>query len=330
MKLSGFVIVACVGLAASAQAQVARSSNNAPQQAEQYQEIPGSMEFSGRLIVRPLQFEALAERGLQQAEIEATIRQAKALLANYEEHWYEPLVDHHVIIVPEGETENSLIAKLMATGLYHFAEPDWTLYPIANCPDDPRLGNQWHHNSNRMASCEAWDIHTGTPAVTVGICDTGIQTNHPDLQLHRKEGYNAVNRVWENDGGNIGAVHPHGTQTTGCAAANGDNNTGVAGVGWNLSHRMMRVSNSSGGSSSLSTLTHAALTSIQAGDKVANVSYSGVNSGSIRSTATQIKNLGGLLVWAAGNGSENWNWGDRDADDVIVVGATTVNDTRSS
>ena len=35
--------------------------------------------------------------------------------------------------------------------------------------------------------------------------------------------------------------------TTGCAAANGNNGVGVAGVGWDLSHRMLRVSNSSGG-----------------------------------------------------------------------------------
>jgi thermitase len=294
-----------------------------------FAEIPGSREFSGRVIARPLQFETLADRGLSQAQITEIIRRAKAELAAYQEHWYEPLVDHHVIWVPAGMTEQQFIAHLMATGLFEFVEPDWILYPI-NCPNDPRLSNQWHHNANRMQSCDAWAIHTGGPAVTVGICDTGIQTSHPDFQLHRKEGYNAVNRLWESQGGNISPVHPHGTQTTGCAAANGDNGTGVVGVGWNLSHRMMRVSNSSSGSASLSDLTHAALTSIQAGDRVANVSYSGVDSSSVRSTATQIKNLGGLLVWAAGNDGRSLNWGDRDNDDVIVVGATRSNDSIAS
>jgi subtilisin family serine protease len=327
MKRSGLLILACVGAAVSAQNQPA---NNPAHQPPAFVQVAGSMEFSGRLIVKPLQFETLAARGLKQPQIEAAIRQAEATLAAYQEHWYEPLVDHHVIIIPEGETENSLAAKLMATGLFEFAEPDWALYPIVTCTSDTKLNSQWHHNDDRMASCAAWDISTGNTSVTVGICDTGVQTNHPDLLLNRKEGYNAVNKVWESSGGQVGAVHPHGTMTTGCAAANGDNGLGVSGTAWNLSHRMLRVSNSSSGTANLSTLTHAALTSIQAGDKVANVSYSGVNSSSVRSTATQIKNLGGLLTWSAGNDGATLNWGDRDADDVIVVGATTRTDTKSS
>ncbi|MDQ7013369.1 MAG: S8 family serine peptidase [Planctomycetota bacterium] len=338
-SVSALLLVAAAGTAAATvgTAPVVSGESQGPAVAQAagqgqvvFVEIPGSMEFSGEIIAKPLQFETLAERGMNQAEISATIQQAKAMLAQFVELEYEPLVDHYVLLVPNGMTENEVINGLISTGLFEFVEPNWTLYPIANCPNDPRLGNQWHHNANRMQSCDAWDLDTGNSSVTVGICDTGIETSHSDFQLHRKEGYNAVNRVWENDGGNIGPVHPHGTNTTGCAAANGDNGVGVSGVGWNLSHRMMRVSNTSSGSSSLSTLTHAALTSIQAGDKVANVSYSGVNTSSVRSTATQIKNLGGLLTWAAGNDGSTLNWGNRDNDDVIVVGATTSSDNISS
>lgn len=327
------VILAAVGLACVQQGVVAHEGlAGSPDQLasfEPYVEVPGSMEFSGRLIVKPLQADDLAERGVSERDAAAIRAMAKALLSEFEEYWYEPLVDHHVIMLPNGVSENELAAQLMATGLFDFAEPDWILYPIG-CPNDSRFGNQWHHNSNRMNSCAAWNIETGTPSVGVGICDTGIQTSHPDVQQHRLEGYNAVDRRWESNGGNINNVHPHGTMTTGCAAANGNNGTGIAGVGWNLSHRMMRVSNSSNGSSSQSTLTHAALTSISAGDRVANVSYSGVNSNSVRSTATQIKNMGGLLTWSAGNDGRNLNWGNRDNDDVIVVGATTSSDSKAS
>lgn len=292
-------------------------------------EIPGSMEFSGRVIVRPIPARELAARGLTAGQVAAARYGAAVELAKYQLHWYEPLVEHHVLTVPAGMNENQFIGQLMATGLFAFAEPDWVLYPIA-CPNDTSFASQWHHGTTKMQSCDAWGIHTGGPSVTVGICDTGVQTNHPDLLLNRVEGYNAVDRLWESQGGAIGPVHSHGTQTTGCAAANGNNATGVSGAGWNLSHRMMRVSNVSTGSAALSDLTHAALTSIQAGDKVANVSYSGVNSSSVRSTATQIKSLGGLLVWAAGNDGANLNWGDRDSDDVIVVGASTSTDARAS
>jgi hypothetical protein len=93
---------------------------------------------------------------------------------------------------------------LMATGFYQYVEPDWIVYPI-ECPDDPEFGNQWHHQDNRMQSCDGWDIHTGEPYVGVGICDTGVLTSHEDLQLHRLEGYNAVDRVWEFSGGDAAA-----------------------------------------------------------------------------------------------------------------------------
>ncbi len=315
------------GITASDSAGAAPQPESAP---ALFVEVTGVMQFSGQVIAKPLQFDVMADRGMTQQEISGVIAQTDALLAQFVEVWYEPLVDHHVLRVPAGMTDAQFVASLLSTGLFEFVEPDWTLFPIANCTTDTNLPSQWHHNSNRMASCEAWGIHTGTAAVTVGICDTGVQTNHPDLLLNRKEGYNAVNRVWESNGGQIGPVHSHGTMTTGCAAANGNNGKGVSGTGWNLSHRMMRVSDSSSGSANLSDLTHAALTSIQAGDRVANVSYSGVNSSSVRSTATQIKNLGGLLTWSAGNDGANLNWGNRDADDVIVVGATTSGDSKSS
>ncbi|MCC7390423.1 MAG: S8 family serine peptidase [Phycisphaerales bacterium] len=331
-KLSAVaLLVAAMGASAGVGALESPGAASQPEAAPAlFVEIPGVMLFSGQVIAKPLQFDDMADRGMSQQQISGVIAQTDALLAQFVEVWYEPLVDHHVLRVPAGMTDAQFVASLLSTGLFEFVEPDWTLFPIANCTTDTNLPSQWHHNSNRMASCEAWGIHTGTPAVTVGICDTGVQTNHPDLLLNRKEGYNAVNRVWESNGGQIGPVHSHGTMTTGCAAANGNNGRGVSGSGWNLSHRMMRVSNSSSGNANLSDLTHAALTSIQAGDKVANVSYSGVNSSSVRSTATQIKNLGGLLTWSAGNDGANLNWGNRDADDVIVVGATTSGDSKSS
>jgi subtilisin family serine protease len=135
---------------------------------------------------------------------------------------------------------------------------------------------------------------------------------------------------WESQGGLIDDIYGHGTDTTGCAAANGNNGIGVTGVGWNLSHRMLRVTNSSGGGSSLATLNHAARTAAESGDKVVNTSYSGVDNSTNKETATYIKSLGGLSVWAAGNDGRRLTLNDRDADDIIVVGATDENDTKTS
>jgi PKD repeat protein len=93
---------------------------------------------------------------------------------------------------------------------------------------------------------------------------------------------------------------------------------------------MLRVSNVSTGSASISVLQHAARTAVESGDKVASVSYSGVDSSSNLTTATYVKSLGGLLVWAAGNDNRNLTFGNRDADDIVVAGATDQNDLKAS
>ena len=292
-----------------------------PSDAPTFTEVPGEREFSGRLIVRPVPREAWIEDGWSVADAEARVARAHAELAEYSLVRYVPQTDDSILLVPEGMTENELADRLRSLGVFQYAEPDWILYPIA-CPDDSGFSNQWHHAANIMRSCDGWDLHTGLPSVSVGICDTGVRTTHEDFQLHRLEGYNAVDRQWESQGGAIGPVHPHGTMCTGCAAGNGNNSVGVSGVGWDLSHRMLRVSNSSGGGAYMSDLQHAAQTAVEAGDRVASVSYSGVDSSSNLTTATYIKSIGGLLVWAAGNDGRNLTFGNRDADDIIVAGAT--------
>ncbi len=290
-----------------------------------YEEVPGVKEFSGQMIVRPVQEADWMARGLSAPKAATLTRNARAILFSADLVNHVPQTDDFIIRVPADMTENSLSRTLMATRLFQYAEPDWILYPLA-APNDPGYGSQWHHAANRMNSAGGWDEHTGDPSVSVGICDTGVLTSHEDLQLHRLEGYNAVDQKWESQGGNIGPVHNHGTRCTGCAAGNGNNAVGISGVGWNLSHRMLRVSNDSSGNSNLSTLQHAARTAVESGDRVASVSYSGPDSSSNLTTATYIKSQGGLLVWAAGNDGRNLTYGNRDDDDIIIVGATDSSD----
>ena len=305
-----------------------RASAGAGQQAvatPPFVAVPGERELTGRLIARPVQAELLAARGVDAATIKQKVASARLAMTAYEVLTFVPETDEYVFRVPAGSTEDQVASALLASGDFEYVEPDWLLFPIG-CPNDSIFGSQWHHAANIMDSCAGWDIHTGNPSVGIGICDTGVLTTHQDLQLHRLEGYNAVDHLWESQGGAIGPVHPHGTNTTGCAAANGDNGVGVSGVGWNLSHRMMRVSNSSGGGAFMSDLQHAARTSVEAGDKVASVSYSGVDTSSNLTTATYVKSNGGLLLWAAGNDARNLTFGNRDADDIIVAGATDSSD----
>jgi len=312
-----------------------------------FDEVPGVREFSGRMIVRPLQRDALRDAGFDERAVADRRATAKRAIGLFPVLRYVPQTDEYLIAVPAGRTEQEVAASLSGTGAIQYAEPDWLLAPLdaavqlpgslsataqpgagewspepLGCPDDPMFPQQWHHQADRMDSCTGWAIHTGKPRVTVAVCDTGIRTTHEDLLLHRLEGYNAVDRLWESQGGQIGPKYPHGTKVTACAAANTNNGVGVAGMGWNLSHRMIRVSNLSTGNAYASDIQHGARTAAEAGDAVINVSYAGVSISSNKTTANYCKSLGSLLLWGAGNESSNLSFSDRDADDLIVVGAT--------
>ena len=277
------------------------------------------MEFTGRMTALPLQ----SQGELTAEQFEQRVQAAAAALAQFDLIEYVSDTDETIFRVEDG-TENQVANALMAGGGFEYVEPDWRVYPIG-CSNDPLLGNQWHHNANRMNSCAGWAIHTGNPSTVVAICDTGIRTSHVEFQLHRQEGFNAVNDLWESQGGQINDINGHGTATSGCAAANGNNGSGGSGVGWNLGHRMMRVSNSTGGGAQLSDLTQAARVASDQGDRAANVSYSGAGSSTINTAGAYVRSRGALLVWAAGNAGQTLN-GNRD-DNVIYVGATTSSDT---
>ncbi|MFT7462983.1 MAG: hypothetical protein ACI9EF_001325 [Pseudohongiellaceae bacterium] len=309
------------------------------------------------MIGRPRQRRTLLDAGDSHGESLAVAAEERGELRRLKVRRYVPATDEFVVVVPAGERDAQLADSLMATGLFEYADPDWLLAPLSQdlvgqsalrgpapaptspmlpliplpgfplCPDDPDFLSQWHHQANAMASCAAWAGFTGAPNVSIGICDTGLRTTHEDLQLHRLEGYNAVDQLWESAGGQITPVHSHGTRTTGTAVANGNNGLGVVGVGWDLAHPMVRVSNQSNGNAFLSDIQHGARTSIESGDRVANVSYHGASSASNPATASYIKSRGGLLLWGAGNTSSNFSSSDRDDDDLIVVSASDQSDS---
>ncbi len=330
LRFLPIVLLPLLALAAPAAAAASQAAGDIDVEASRkppYSEVPGKLEFSGVLVARPVQFSQAAALDLSAEEVSARANTAVALLGAYELVRYVPETDEYLFHVPAGSTENQVAARLLASDCFHFVEPNWIVYPIG-CSSDSLLGNQWHHDANIMQSCDAWTVGTGDPSVIVAVCDTGVRTTHQDLQLNRVEGFNSVDNQWESNGGQINDVNGHGTMTTGCAAANGNNGVGVSGVGWNTGHRMMRVSNSSGGSSTLDALTLAARTAADVGDRVASVSYSGVTTSSLQVTGQYLLDRGAWLVWAAGNEGSNLN-GNRD-DNIIVVGATASNDTRAS
>jgi len=295
-------------------------------QTELFVEVPGIQEFSGMLIVRPLQMDALLAQGMSESEARQTRRAAQERLFGLVRNQIE-VNDEYIINMPEGMDENTMAGQLMASGLYEYAEPNWFLYPLDTTPNDPSFGGQWWHQNIRSEA--GWDYGTGSTNTIAAVCDTGIDSDHPDLAARLLPGYNSVDELTEAQGGNVEDINGHGTLCAGCVGAIGNNNNQVVGVNWEVSILPVRVSNSSSGGAYLDDLTGGALWAAQNGAGSASVSYSGVNSNSVGTTGTTMKNsYDSLLFWAAGNGNSQISGFDHT--NTIVCAATDQNDNRAS
>ena len=288
-----------------------------PDRPDRYVEIPGEMEFRGFVLVRPS--DANAGPGsvqLRSVSRDRALDRLDGLIVRSDAE-----IDQHVVRVPAGVSDADFAEFLELTGDYQYAHPDWLVYPIGT-PDDRRFDDQWHHQN--MQSVEAWNISTGSDAVVIAICDTGVDTDHPDLQAALVSGYNSVDDLSEAAGGDIEDINNHGTHVAGCAAAIGNNDRGVVGVGWNFRIMPVRVSNSTSGGAAMSDIQRGARWSVENGARIANASYSGVRVVSNQITAEYITGLDGQFFWAAGN--SGGSAGDFIHPDLAVVAATDEND----
>ncbi len=287
-----------------------------------FAERPGEAEFSGRMIVRPLQIDALLDAGLDLVSAQARHAAAVDRLAGYERIEVFAEVDEHIVRLPEGMSENQFAASLSATGDYEYVEPDWWVYPV-KVPNDPQYSQQWHHPI--MSSPAGWDVRTGDPNYIAAFVDTGVLKSHEDLGASLVPGYNSVSGLTEAQGGDVSDVNGHGTNVAGCIGAIGDNGKGVAGVAWEVSLMPIRTSNDPGGGAYMSDLTEGARWAADNGAGSVSVSYSGVDSSAVNTCGDYCDAADCIVLWAAGNSGialSGFDW-----QNVIVVGATDQSDS---
>ncbi|MCB9844995.1 MAG: S8 family serine peptidase [Phycisphaeraceae bacterium] len=240
----------------------------------------------------------------------------------------EPL-DLDIVRVPAGMSDVGFIASLACDGEYEYVVPDWIVYPAGRESDDPQLDSQWHHAV--MQSRRAWEIGTGSPDVVVALVDTGVDTDHPDLQDARVCGYHSVGQCPFdcpedecNEGGAVEDINGHGTATAGCAAAIGNNGLGVAGMGWNLSIMPVRASDQENGGAFHSDVLQGIVWAASHGARVVSVSFGCVEIPTNDEVGEYVMSKGGLLVWALGNAGINF---DFESPHYITVGGTREDDT---
>ncbi len=130
------------------------------------------------------------------------------------------------------------------------AEPDY-IESLDLVLDDPYYmsGNQWGLNGlYGINANKAWDITTGDNTVLVGVIDSGIDGQHPDLVNNINEDLQRdyvdtpfLSNVKKIDKEDLEELNGHGTHMAGIIGAQGKNGIGISGVSCNVSLISLRV-----------------------------------------------------------------------------------------
>ncbi len=235
----------------------------------------------------------------------------------------------HKVKVGAGRVDRA-IAALKKQPRVRYAEPNFLVHATV-IPNDTLFGQLWGlrntgQNVNGTIGTAgadikaepAWNITTGSPAVVVGVVDTGIDYNHPDLAAN----------VWSNPGGIGGCAagthgvnvlvnscdplddNNHGSHVSGTIGAVGNNGIGVTGISWTTRIMGLKFLNAAGSGTTAGAIA-AIDFAVQA--KIAGVNVRALNNswgGGAFSQALldEINKAGAndiLIVAAAGNNASN-------------------------
>ncbi|HET7807367.1 MAG TPA: S8 family serine peptidase, partial [Gaiellaceae bacterium] len=222
------------------------------------------------------------------------------------------------------------VAELRSNPAVAYAEPNY-LYHADAVPNDPRYGQLW--GLARIKAPAAWNVTTGSPAVTVGVVDTGIATDHLDLAQNVVPGHDFVDG--DDDPRDFNG---HGTHVAGTIGARGNNALGLVGVDWQVGLMPVRVLDGEG-SGTNANVTAGLAYACTHGAAVVNASLGGTAySTSMRDAIAACPKT--LFVVAAGNNGAsddtsphypcNYGAPPDDLPNVLCVGATDTADTLAS
>ena len=170
---------------------------------------------------------------------------------------YKTVSGLQLVQVPKSQNISEVLAAYRSDPNVLYAEPDYDIQ-LHYVPNDTSFSELWAlHNTGATGGVtdadinapEAWDITQGSEDVVVAVIDTGIDYTHEDLvdNIWTNPNEIAGNNIDDDGNGYIDDIHgidaanrdsdpmddiDHGTHVAGTIAAKGDNNVGVAGVGW--------------------------------------------------------------------------------------------------
>lgn len=238
---------------------------------------------------------------------------------------YDPQGTTYRLEVAQNADLNKIMDLLGKDPNVEYVEPNY-IFRTASVPNDPMYTQLWA--MPKIEAPAAWDIGTGSNTVKVGVIDTGIDLEHPDLQASLIAGKNFVNPNASPDDD-----HGHGTHVAGIIGAIGNNSVGVTGMNWNVQLMPLKVL-AADGNGTEAAIAEAIRYAADNGVRLINMSL-------VMNSAFVPQTLQGAITYAAGKnviqiaaaGNEN-----RDSatfypsafSDVIAVSATDQQDNKAS
>jgi serine protease len=252
-----------------------------------------------------------------------------------------------------------------------YAEPNYVVRTQLT-PNDTNFGTLWGMNNTGqtvsgqagvagadISAVDAWNVSTGSTSIVVGVIDTGVDYNHPDLSANiwsapasfsvtvggrtitcaaGTHGYNAVTNTC-----NPLDDNNHGTHVSGTIGARGNNGSGVVGVNWTTRIMGLKFLSASGSGNTADAIEciQFAVQAKQRFGASANVrvlsnSWGGGGFSQALLDAINSANSNNMLfVAAAGNANSNNNTvanypSNYNAPNVLAVASTDNRDNKSS
>jgi subtilisin family serine protease len=197
-----------------------------------------------------------------------------------------------------------------------YAEPDYQFRIMETIPDDPLFNEQWYFA--KVNAPAMWDSTTSDSSQVLGIIDTGVDWDHPDLanniwinevELNGADGVDDDNNGYVDDirgwdwvsmDNNPDDDNSHGTHVAGIAAGVSNNGVGISGMAWNARIMPLKVLQSTGYGTS-SDIAAAVEYAHENGATVINLSLGGFGYSETLKQALEVAYSTSIEVAAAGN-----------------------------
>jgi len=192
----------------------------------------------------------------------------------------------------------------------------------ARTPNDELVRSQKH--LQQIKAHQAWDIVNNNIGIKIGVIDSGVDRDHPDLKDNLLPTINYVSSESPED------LNGHGTKVAGILAAKGNNKLGVSGVMWRARILPIKVLSKDGRQDDVNVLARAIRRAVSEGCKVILMSVSYLYSDpDLESAVAYAESHGVVVVAASGNEGNRVDY-PAAYPTVIAVGAVGADNRRMS